>query len=80
MRLDAKTRLLYRGRRFFLNGESFELSAKRAAGLRALADHRVADGTRLARAGLGGLISRWQRLGYAHMEKKIDGRADLRAL
>ncbi|HYI86161.1 MAG TPA: winged helix domain-containing protein, partial [Burkholderiales bacterium] len=73
VRLDAKARLLYRGRRFFLNGESFELSAKRAAGLRPLADHRVADGARLARTGLGSLISRWQRLGYAHLEKRKAG-------
>jgi 50S ribosomal protein L16 3-hydroxylase len=70
VRLDARARLLYRGRRFFLNGESFELSAQRAAGLRELADHRAADGARLARAGVAGLISRWQRLGYAHVEKK----------
>jgi 50S ribosomal protein L16 3-hydroxylase len=70
VRLDAKARLLYRGRRFFLNGESFELSGKRAAGLRELADHRIAEGARLARVGLASLISRWQRLGYAHLEKK----------
>ena len=70
VRLDGKVRLLYRGRRFFLNGESFDLSAERAAGLRVLADHRVADGARLARAGLDSLISRWQRLGYARLEKK----------
>ena len=73
VRLDAKARLLYRGRRFFINGESFELSPKRAVGLRELADHRVADGARLARAGLAGLISGWQRLGYAHLEKRKAG-------
>ena len=70
VRLNARARLLYRGRRFFLNGESFELSAQRTAAMRVLADKRVADGARLARAGLGSLISRWQRLGYAHLEKK----------
>jgi len=70
VRLDAKARLLYRGRRFFLNGESFELSAKSAAGLRELADLRTADGARLARAGLAGLISRWQRLGYVNLKKR----------
>lgn len=70
VRLDAKARLLYRGGRFFINGETFHLSAKSAAGLRELADHRVADGARLARAGLAGLISRWQRLGYVHLEKR----------
>ena len=70
VRLDGKARLLYRGRRFFINGESFELSAKSAAGLRQLADLRIAEGSRLARAGLGGLISRWQRLGYVNLEKR----------
>ena len=69
VRLDGKARLLYRGRQFFINGESFELGAKRAAGLRQLADLRIAEGTRLARAGLAGLISRWQRLGYVTLEK-----------
>ena len=68
--LDGKARLLYRGRRFFINGESFELSGNGAAGLRELADLRIADGSRLARAGLGSLISRWQRLGYVNLEKK----------
>jgi 50S ribosomal protein L16 3-hydroxylase len=70
VRLDAKARLLYRGRRFFMNGESFALSAKGAAALRELADRREADGARLARAGLAGLISHWQALGYAILEKK----------
>ena len=70
VRLDGKARLLYRGRRFFINGESFELTGKSAAGLRELADLRIAEGSRLARAGLGGLISRWQRLGYVTLEKK----------
>ena len=46
------------------------------AGLRELADRRIADGARLP-GRLAGLISRWQRLGYAHLEKKKDGRADL---
>src|SRR5688500_2065260 len=70
VRLDGKARLLYRGRRFFINGESFELSAKGAAGLRELADLRSAEGSRLARAGLAGLISRWQRLGYVNLKKR----------
>jgi 50S ribosomal protein L16 3-hydroxylase len=70
VRLDGRARLLYRGRRFFINGESFELSAKSAAGLRELADLRIAEGSRLARAGLAGLISRWQRLGYVNLKKR----------
>jgi 50S ribosomal protein L16 3-hydroxylase len=70
VRLDGRARLLYRGRRFFINGESFELSAKSAAGLRELADLRIAEGSRLARAGLAVLISRWQRLGYVNLKKR----------
>jgi 50S ribosomal protein L16 3-hydroxylase len=69
VRLDAKARLLYRGRQFFMNGESFTLNAKRAAALRELADRRIADGARLARAGLASLLSRWRRLGYVLLEK-----------
>ncbi|HEV3009989.1 MAG TPA: winged helix domain-containing protein, partial [Burkholderiales bacterium] len=69
VRLDPKTRLLYRGARFFINGESLELGRKNAAPLRELADHRMAQGARLARAPLAGLISDWQRLGYVNLEK-----------
>jgi 50S ribosomal protein L16 3-hydroxylase len=70
VRLDAKTRLLYRGRRFFLNGESFEASARNTALLRELADRRSADGAQLARTTLAGLILRWHRLGYLTLDKK----------
>jgi 50S ribosomal protein L16 3-hydroxylase len=69
VRLDAKTRLLYRGTRFFINGETIELGARSAAALRELADRRLADGARLAQAALAGLISKWQRLGYVNLEK-----------
>lgn len=69
VRLDARTRLLYRGRRFFINGESLELERPAAAALRALADRRVAPGSQLARASLAGLISQWRRLGYLNLEK-----------
>jgi 50S ribosomal protein L16 3-hydroxylase len=69
VRLDAKTRLLYRGRRFFINGETIELGGGKAAALRELADRRVASGERLAQAALAGLISKWQRLGYVNLEK-----------
>ena len=69
VKLDAKTRLLYRGRRFFLNGESFESSARNAAVLRELADRRAVQGARLARTTLAGLILRWYRMGYVHLEK-----------
>ena len=70
VKLDAKTRLLYRGRRFFVNGESFEASARNTALLRELADRRSAEGARLARTTLAGLILRWHRLGYLALEKR----------
>jgi 50S ribosomal protein L16 3-hydroxylase len=68
VRLHAKTRLLYRGAWFFINGESFAL--KRGAGvLRELADRRMVHGARLVGRRLRGLISQWQRLGYLNLEK-----------
>jgi 50S ribosomal protein L16 3-hydroxylase len=66
VRLDAKTRLLYSGTHFFMNGERVGVSAK---ALRVLADQRAAPGALLARAGLGSLISQWQRAGYVHFEE-----------
>jgi 50S ribosomal protein L16 3-hydroxylase len=69
VRLDAKTRLLYRGVLFFINGETIRLGARDARALRELADRRLAHGARLARAPLAGLISHWRRLGYVTLEK-----------
>jgi 50S ribosomal protein L16 3-hydroxylase len=69
VRLDPRTRLLYSGRRFFINGETVELGAADAARLRELADRRVAHGARLARGTLGGLLSAWQKAGYVHYER-----------
>jgi len=69
VRLDPKTRLLYRGMRFFINGETVELDRRSASRLRELADRREAQGARLARAPLAGLISGWRRLGYLRLEK-----------
>ena len=67
VRLDPKTRLLYRGRRFFINGESFTAPGN-AAALRELADRRSAHGSRLAAGRSAGLISDWERQGYVHLE------------
>ena len=64
VRLDPKTQLLYDGRRFFINGEAFTVAPRAAKALRALADARAAAAADLARAGLGRLISEWQRRGY----------------
>jgi 50S ribosomal protein L16 3-hydroxylase len=69
VRLDNKTRLLYRGGRFYINGESFAVRASSAKILRELADRRTAEGARLAAAGLAGLISKWHRLGYVSLER-----------
>ncbi len=67
VRLDPKTQLLYRGQRFFVNGETVEA---RSAALRQLADRRWAHGAALARDSLTRLISEWQRAGYLHFEAK----------
>ena len=64
VRLDPKTQLLYAGARFFINGDAFTVPARGARTLRALADERAAAASALARAGLGRLISEWQRRGY----------------
>jgi 50S ribosomal protein L16 3-hydroxylase len=69
VRLDPRTRLLYRGTRFFINGESMTVAARDAAALRELADRRMAQGARLARAPLAGLISRWHERGYVNLER-----------
>ena len=66
--LDARTQLLYRGTRFFLNGELLVPGARERAALAALADARRVPGRRLARAGLAALIYEWYRLGYLHLE------------
>jgi len=49
--------------------EAVTVSARAAPALRRLADERQASGAALARAGLGRLMSDWQRRGYASMEK-----------
>jgi 50S ribosomal protein L16 3-hydroxylase len=69
VRLDKKTRLLYRGGRFYINGESVAVKRSSVPILRELADRRTAEGARLAGAGLAGLISKWHRLGYLTVEK-----------
>jgi 50S ribosomal protein L16 3-hydroxylase len=67
IRLDAKTQLLYRGARFFINGESFVAAKRDTAPLKELAERRRLPASRLAR--LGGLIRQWQAAGYLRLEK-----------
>jgi 50S ribosomal protein L16 3-hydroxylase len=66
--LDARTRLLYGGRLFFINGESVRMRGAGATFLRELADRRTAHLRPVAAKALAGLLSAWQRLGYVHVE------------
>ena len=68
VRLDPKSQLLYRGACFFINGDALSVPPRAAPALRAFADERSAATAALARAGLGRLISDWQRRGYVRVE------------
>ena len=50
IRLHRKTRMLYRGKYLFINGESFQASGKDRQLLRALADERMLNGAALMSA------------------------------
>jgi 50S ribosomal protein L16 3-hydroxylase len=63
VRLDPKSRLLYFGARFFMNGES--VAAQHPRLLRELADRREADLARLAP--LAELVREWRRAGFIHL-------------
>jgi 50S ribosomal protein L16 3-hydroxylase len=65
--LDPKTQLLYRGARFFINGESLLPRRAQRAVLAALADRREIEGRRLSRAGLSGLVRGWHAAGYLRL-------------
>jgi 50S ribosomal protein L16 3-hydroxylase len=69
VRLDAKTQLLYSGKRFFINGEAVSVPQRQAPALRELADSRVLHGEALAAPPLADLICGWRRLGYLHFER-----------
>jgi len=68
--LHPKTRLLYLGARFFINGESFAPRMGQRRALAELADRRQASGRRLADAGLERLILDWQRAGYLRLDSR----------
>lgn len=67
--LDPKTRFLYRGACFYLNGETIRPGAAQRAALALLADRRRAAGGALARAELGDLLTDWHRAGFLHLER-----------
>jgi 50S ribosomal protein L16 3-hydroxylase len=69
VRLDARSQLLYRGERFFLNGEAFSVPKRALPGLKAFADQRASDLERLAQVGT--LIGQWQQAGYVHYTNKV---------
>ena len=66
--LDSKTHLLYRGNRFFINGEVLHPRPAQREALAGLADRRRAPGRALARAGLKRLILQWHRAGFLLLE------------
>jgi 50S ribosomal protein L16 3-hydroxylase len=66
--LDPKTRMLYLGSRFFINGEMLRPRASQRKALASLADRRRAPGRALARAGLGRLILDWHRSGFLSLQ------------
>jgi 50S ribosomal protein L16 3-hydroxylase len=71
LRLDPKTQLLYRGAKFFINGEIFSVPPRARAPMRELADRREIAAIRLASQAR--LIGEWRRAGYLRLEKKPDG-------
>ena len=67
--LDPGSRMLYRGGRVFLNGESWKPAPAARRALAALADRRCAPGRALARAGLRGLIYEWYCAGALDLRR-----------
>ena len=57
-----------RGAHFYLNGDRLAVPRRSVAALQRFADLREASSSALARAGLGRLISEWQRRGYVRVE------------
>ena len=66
--LDPKTQMLYRGNRFFINGEVLRPRPAQRKALARLADRRRAPGAELARAGLERLVLQWQRAGFLDLQ------------
>ena len=62
--LDARTRLLHRGDRLYVNGESIAARGRRYDVLRRLADTRRMPGARLAAEPARALIYDWYRCGF----------------
>ena len=72
LRLDRRTRIAYRSRQLFVNGERFETTGA-ATWVRALADRRRLDPANAARAlaepGCVGLLLEWHEAGWLHLSE-----------
>lgn len=68
VRLDARTRMVYDGRRVFANGESWRAAGKDARHLQRLADQRWLDARTVAQASpaLRELLDQWAEDGWLH--------------
>lgn len=67
--LDPRSQLLYRGRRFFFNGEEFVVPRRQGVVLSRFADRRRLEGRRLAASGAADLLYGWYREGALHLER-----------
>ena len=72
LRADRRTRMSYRGARFFVNGESVAVPTRQRALLRRLADARMLDATHLAGETAGQLLADtlhgWYEAGWIHLD------------
>jgi 50S ribosomal protein L16 3-hydroxylase len=64
LRLDPKSQLLFRGRRFYLNGEALTVDAADSALLRALADRRSLPAGHELTPAAAALLNDWYRCGF----------------
>lgn len=72
LRLDARSRMLFRGEDFFLNGERIQAPARARKVLARLADERsLPAGERVADP-LPGLFHEWYRAGWLHVGERND--------
>ena len=70
VRLDPRTRLLWHGQRYFVNGDGFTPPPGARAALASLADRRWLDGSHLARGPLADLVFDWYRRGWLALENR----------
>jgi 50S ribosomal protein L16 3-hydroxylase len=66
VRLDPRSRLLFSGTIFFMNGEALRPPATAAAGLRRLADDRKLAGPVRAARGFWDAVHGWYLQGFVH--------------